>query len=676
MCGIFGGVVGAASKLRRRAALQSSIQRLFLLSESRGKEAAGLAVASQDQLAVYKAALPARSMIRSADYRALVRDTAGAQRSRGVAFIGHSRLVTDGVREVNRNNQPVITRGIVGIHNGIVVNHAALWRKHAHLERQYEVDSEVIFALLNDQLERGLPLMEAARRTYAELEGAASIAALFTDRDVLLLGTNNGSLYYRATPAAFIFGSERYIVDRFCERYEAEFGSSETNHLRPNQAALVELGTQEVQRFTLGATDAESPRQVANVAVRPTPRRLVDRAAPDAAPPVPPRSAAGVDFSHLEQQFPYVSMRDRLRRCTRCVLPETMPFVDFDASGVCAYCRAFQPIVGRGREALEALVAPHRRSDGRPDCIVGVSGGRDSIFGLHYLKTVLGMNPVAYTYDWGMVTDLARRNTSRICGKLGIEHILVSADIPQKREYIRSNVEAWLARPSLGTIPLFMAGDKAYFYYLSQVRKQLGVDLAFLCENLLERTDFKTGFAGVPPVIHDRDHVYTLPGRSKLALAEFYGREFATNRRYLNRSLLDTAKAFAYYYLIKRDFHNLYGYIEWSEPVVAETLLGEYAFERAEDTESLWRIGDGTAAFYNYIYHAMAGMTENDTFRSNQIRNNALTRGAALDLVERDNRPRFRSIQWYLATIGLDRSLEEVLSIIERAPKRYGQAPA
>lgn len=364
-------------------------------------------------------------------------------------------------------------------------------------------------------------------------------------------------------------------------------------------------------------------------------------------------------------------MRDRLKRCSRCVLPETMPFVDFDAEGVCAYCRAHQPISVRGHAALEALVAPHRRGDGRPDCIVGVSGGRDSIFGLHYLKTVLGMTPVAYTYDWGMVTDLARRNVSRICGRLGIEHILVSADIPKKREYIRTNVEAWLARPSLGTVPLFMAGDKAYFYYLNRARQQLGLKLAFLCENLLERTDFKTGFAGVAPVIHDRDHAYTLPMGHKLGLARFYGKEFLHNPRYLNRSLLDSAKAFAYYYLIKRDYHNLYGYIPWDEPTIAETLLGSYDFERAEDTESLWRIGDGTAPFYNYIYHTIAGMTENDTFRSNQIRNGAMTRSLALDLIERDNHPRFPSIQWYLKTIGVDRSVEDVLEAIETAPKRY-----
>src|SRR5690606_3554476 len=105
----------------------------------------------------------------------------------------------------------------------------------------------------------------------------------------------------------------------------------------------------------------------------------------------------------------------------------------------------------------------------------------------------------------------------------------------------------------------------------------------------------------------------------------------------------------------------------------AATLLGEYDFERADDTESLWRIGDGTAAFYNYIYHAIAGMTENDTFRANQIRNGAIARSEALAFVERDNRPRFPSIQWYLQTIGLDRSVEEVLKIIEHAPKRHDE---
>jgi glucosamine--fructose-6-phosphate aminotransferase (isomerizing) len=676
MCGIFGGVIGSGSTLRAAAELERCMRELFSLSESRGKEAAGLALANADELATYKAAIPARAMIKTSGYRALLRDATAPGKPSSLAFIGHSRLVTDGGSEQNENNQPVVVHGIAGIHNGIIVNHAALWRRHAHLQRRHEVDSEVIFALLGDQLDQGAGLAEATQRTFAELDGAASVAALFADRDALLLATNNGSLYYRELPGAeaLVFASESYILEQFASRHE-ELGESETVHVRAGQGLVVSLETLAAAVFPLPvgtvAIGERPPASSLNLGVRPKARAFVDRALPDPVPARLPLSAAPFDIEKHLARYPHQSMRDRLRRCTRCVLPQTMPFVDFDEQGVCAYCRAHQPIRPRGHEALEALVAPHRRSDGRPDCIVGVSGGRDSLFGLHYLKTVLGMTPVAYTYDWGMVTDLARRNVSRICGRLGVEHILVSADIAKKREYIRKNVDAWLARPSLGTVPLFMAGDKAYFHYFSQARAQLGVKLAFMCENLLERTDFKTGFAGVPPVVFDRDHVYTLPVGHKLSLAAFYGRAFLTNPRYINRSLYDTAKAFGYYYLMKRDFHNLYGYVPWDEATIGETLIGRYDFERAEDTESLWRIGDGTAPFYNYIYYTMAGMTENDTFRSNQIRNGAMTRDLALELIERDNRPRFPSIQWYLKTIGMDRSVQEVLEVIERAPKFY-----
>jgi glutamine---fructose-6-phosphate transaminase (isomerizing) len=671
MCGIFGGVIRAGSVLRKAQALERCVQQLFSLSESRGKEAAGLALANADELVTYKAAMPARSMIKAPGYRALLRDVAARRQPSSLAFIGHSRLVTDGGREQNRNNQPVGVHGIAGVHNGIIVNQGQLWQRHPHLRRQHEVDSEVIFALLGDRLGQGAGLIDATRETFAQLDGAASVAALFSDRDALLLATNNGSLYYRelARAAAFVFASESYILEQFA-RQHPDVGAAETVHVGAAQGLVVSLETLEVTPFAL-PIEAGQPSSGSGIDVRPKARAVVDRALPDPTPPRAPRAAARFDAEKYLARFPYVSMRDRLQRCTRCVLPSTMPFVDFDAQGVCAYCRAHQPIRVRGRDVLEALVAPHRRGDGRPDCIVGVSGGRDSLFGLHYLKTVLGMTPVAYTYDWGMVTDLARRNVSRICGRLGIEHILVSADIPKKRENIRKNVEAWLARPALGTIPLFMAGDKAYFYYLNQAREQLGVKLAFLCENLLERTDFKTGFAGLPPIIHDRDHAYTLPIGHKLGLVRFYGREFARNPRYINRSLCDTAGAFAYYYLIKRAYHNLYGYVPWDEAKIGETLVSLYDFERAEDTESLWRIGDGTAAFYNYIYHSIAGMTENDTFRSNQIRNGAMTRPLALDLIERDNRPRFPSIQWYLATIGIERDVADVLERIERTPKLY-----
>ncbi|HRU01784.1 MAG TPA: hypothetical protein P5239_08790 [Victivallales bacterium] len=314
------------------------------------------------------------------------------------------------------------------------------------------------------------------------------------------------------------------------------------------------------------------------------------------------------------------------------------------------------------------LANKFRRNDGGPECLVPFSGGRDSSYALHYIVKILGLKPIAYSYDWGMITDLARRNQARLCGKLGVEHILLSADIRKKRSNIRKNVLAWLKNPTLGTVPLFMAGDKQYFYYANRLMKQNEIKLSILGENLLETTNFKSGFCGIKPHF-DREHTYSLNVKDKVKMALYYGREFLTNPSYLNSSLPDTLGAFSSYYVIKHYNINIYDYIKWDEKIILETLLKEYDWETDPGTKGTWRIGDGTAAFYNFIYYMLAGFTENDTFRSNQIREGDLTREEALKLIFEENKPRWDSIQWYCRTIGID--FEPAIEEIIKAPTLY-----
>jgi len=276
---------------------------------------------------------------------------------------------------------------------------------------------------------------------------------------------------------------------------------------------------------------------------------------------------------------------------------------------------------------------------------------------------------VAYTYDWGVITDLARRNQARLCGKLGVEHILVSADIRRKREYVRKNVEAWLKRPALGMIPLFMAGDKQYFYYAEQTRRQLGVELSFLCENKLERAHFKSGFMGVN---EGHNRVFNIGLRKKMTLLFFYGREYLRNPAYINSSLFDTMSAFYSSYFLDHPQIQLFEYAKWDENELVNVLRSEYDWELSPDTTSTWRIGDGTAAFYNYIYYTVAGFTENDALRSNQIREGALDRASALSLVEIENQPRWESMAWYANTIGF--SLNDALQVVNSMPRLYVDA--
>jgi hypothetical protein len=141
------------------------------------------------------------------------------------------------------------------------------------------------------------------------------------------------------------------------------------------------------------------------------------------------------------------------------------------------------------------------------------------------------------------------------------------------------------------------------------------------------------------------------------------------NPSYFNRSLWDTLSG-EYYrsFKKKRDYFHIYNFWRWDEKVIIETLK-QYDWETAPDTTSTWRIGDGTAAFYNYVYYTLAGFTEHDTLRSNMIREGMITREEALELVKEENRPRYPNIKWYLDTLNMD--FREVITTINKTPKLY-----
>ncbi|GAK57898.1 putative lipopolysaccharide biosynthesis protein [Candidatus Vecturithrix granuli] len=680
MCGIFGIIANKEAGFTYNVT-KPIVDRLFTLSESRGKEASGIAILTQQVIQVIKSPMPASAFIQTPEYQELLEvvfsgngqpDTRQhEEQDSSFAIIGHSRLVTNGSHQIHENNQPVIAAEIVGIHNGIITNVDQLWRHFSDLERKYEIDTEILLRLVRKFFEETGDLGAAVQKVYTLIEGAASIALLFSELHSILLATNTGSLYvYSAQNNTYhIFASERWILQKLIQKTPLPHIKKECKirHIEANSGYIVDLKHLNSQHFLLHSNGHEHSVPISSL----TSRRLIRDVS----------SQQSYKQHHVPGQGPYIlpsSFNDdyprnqerikTLRRCTKCILPETMPFIEFDEQGVCNFCHHHTPLEYRGLDALLQTIAPYRRSDGQPDCLVTFSGGRDSSYGVHIVKTVLNMNPVTYTYDWGMVTDLARRNQMRLCGKLGIEHILVSADIAKKRSNIRKNVLAWLKKPDLGTIPLFMAGDKQYFYYANKIGKQTGCQMIILCENPLETTRFKSGFCGIAPD-HRGRQTFKLRLIDKIKLAQYYGKQCLTNPAYLNSSLLDTLGAYCSYYFIPHNYFDIYQYIKWDEAEIISTLRTEYNWETAVDTSSTWRIGDGTASFYNYIYYTMAGFTENDTFRSNQIRENIISRQDALELVEKENAPRYASIQWYCDIIGID--FEETIKIINAAPKLY-----
>ena len=664
MCGIFGIALRQGSSMAPET-VRKLLTNLYVFSESRGKESAGLHVYLPDVARAWtlKGAQSASELLRTETYGDTLSQSMALAYGREGALVqplivmAHSRLVTNGASALHRNNQPVRWGGVTMIHNGIVVNVDNLWQANPDLQRTAEVDTEVMAAMIDRALSGEFDPIKATRAVFSEIKGAASVAWTQQEAAVLTLATNTGDLYVAALPndAGLMFASERYILVNALDKTLGE-----------ERAALIKANLEWVQAGNVFCLDLDVPGPAQRFGFasdalgiqlpckRRTPAEHND--ADTSVKQAPVALVRKADESLVRYGEARISA---LHRCTCCVLPETFPFIEFDDKGVCNYCRSYKPRYAgmhptETRKAFIESLAKYRRNGREPDVLVPFSGGRDSSYGLHLIHEEFGLRPVTFTYDWGMVTDLARRNVARMCGQLGIQNILVSADIKAKRENIRKNVAAWLKQPDLGMVPLFMAGDKHFFRVVNDLKSQTGIALDLWSANPLENTDFKSGFCGVRPDF-DKSRVDYLSMGRKAQLAAYYGTRFLTNPGYLNTSLVDTFGAFlAYYFEPRHDFYFIFDHFIWNEDEVNKTLLSTYDWELAPDSPSTWRIGDGTAPFYNYIYMTARGFSEFDTFRSNQIREGMITRENALQLIAVENRPRIESLRWYLETIGLD----------------------
>jgi hypothetical protein len=682
MCGIFGLIVHKDAGYCP-VFIKKSFATLARLSETRGKDSSGFAFRNETDktINVIRASMPISSLMKHQAFADELEANLNNMRHREDVLtqniftaIGHSRLVTNGSQLTDENNQPVVKDGLAGVHNGIIVNVDELWQTMPIAQRKYEVDTEVIFSLFRYFDETCNSSILSISKAIKQILGTVATGFFIDNKNELVLATNNGSLYILSNfKDILMFASEKYIIESMIKKHKLNrtISGFKVLQVKPNTGYLINLSDFEISHFGIYDNEIEAFKSIIVENYRINLQSINSYTNNKSLLVDFKEIIANPKVIHEKKLLEYnIAEVSKLRRCTKCLLPETFPFISYDKEGVCNYCNNYklrnQP---RPLDDLFRLVEPYRSKDGSYDCIVPFSGGRDSTFMLHMIKKVLGLSPITFTYDWGMVTDLARRNIARVCGKLGVENIIVAADIAKKRSNIKKNILAWLKRPCLGTVPLFMAGDKYFFYYTNQLKKQTDVQLNIWGINNLENTDFKTGFAGVKPLFNKK-RIYSLSMRGKLNFFMYVGKNLILNPSYFNSSNIDSLGSILSRYMFpQKDYYSFFDYYQWNEKEIEELILNEYDWEKAIDTNSTWRIGDGTASFYNYIYYTVAGFSENDTFRSNQIREGLISREEGLKMIGEENMPRYENLKWYLDIVDLD--YESTIKAINMIPKLH-----
>lgn len=318
-----------------------------------------------------------------------------------------------------------------------------------------------------------------------------------------------------------------------------------------------------------------------------------------------------------------------MNRCTKCIMPENYPRIEFDEEGTCNFCNNPQEVEYLGPEALKRKILSSD-SDREYDCVVGFSGGRDSSYLLYYLSSVLDLNVVALSIDNGYLPSETKNNIENIANRLNVD--LVEKKYPYLEDCFTKHLKAWLHNPSPAMLATLCVGcrlglAKGKYEFLKDRKIPYYVTGATPFEGNM----YKTNLLRFPR-----------KSNNKISLILGYLREIARNPKWANKPqcFLTQMQEFLAYYGRRYDkklqskgtqkITPFKEYIKWDEDKIVDTLENQLDWQRNESTGSTWRGDCEVALLKQYLYIETLGYNEKDDSLSDLIRDGQISRQEAL----------------------------------------------
>ena len=159
-----------------------------------------------------------------------------------------------------------------------------------------------------------------------------------------------------------------------------------------------------------------------------------------------------------------------MRYCGRCLFPDTKPDIYFDEQGICDACRSAERKNGvqnsidwdeRAKEFQDILDGCPSKDNMAYDCIVPVSGGKDSTFQIYAMKVLHKKNPLSVTFDQFDATDISRYNLN-VLRSIGVDHIHFTLNPEIVKRLVRKGFEIvgdphWVNHVGIFSVPTRIA---------------------------------------------------------------------------------------------------------------------------------------------------------------------------------------------------------------------------
>ena len=324
----------------------------------------------------------------------------------------------------------------------------------------------------------------------------------------------------------------------------------------------------------------------------------------------------------------------KLKYCTKCVMPATKPDLFFDKDGVCDACRSaelkYDKIKGidwnARRKEFERIIEKYRSKDGKNyDCIIPVSGGKDSHYQTYIMKVVYKMNPLLVCFEQTKISELGKKNMENI-RKFGCDMI-----------YFKKNPEVYRKLEVEG---LKRVGDNDWPNHVGCFTIPVRVAVQFNIPLLIWGENSQLEYGG-PATAREKNYLdrrwmeeFTLLGNR---VEDMIGVDGITKEDMLIYTYPDdkdlkrvgvTGLFLGYFFL-------------WDQRKQVELIRKKYGFNIKEDgpIEGTYtnyeNLDDATVGLHDYLKFTKYGFGRGTDHACTDIRNGRITREEGLDLVRK-----------------------------------------
>ena len=351
-----------------------------------------------------------------------------------------------------------------------------------------------------------------------------------------------------------------------------------------------------------------------------------------------------------------------LRYCVRCCMPETSEGIDFDELGICRACRSSEMKMHinwaeREKQLRSILENAKAGSGDNYDCLVPISGGKDSCFQLHILTRVYGMRPLACTFSHNWWTETGWWNLRNCLEKFNVDHVMFTPNREVINKIARKSLTAigdscWHCHAGVGAYPL-------------QVALQYRIPLLVWGESTAEMGSKSTYADPIP-----YDETLYLKVSMKVDSSKMVDAEIGLAERDFLPFLIPPRAELDK--LGMRGIH-LGDYLFWDGERQVEFIKREYGW-REDKVEGAYKgyksVECRMAGVHDYSKWVKRGFGRGTDQASIDVRNGIMSREEAFALAARVDSERPGALDYYLRITGYTE--DEFLTILEGL--REGQA--